>query len=258
MEAVTSGVGSGVAQVSATRTEATRLSDAVARAFEAWIAQSGLAEGDRLPTEKALCERFGVSRAVVREVIARLKADGVVSTRQGAGAFVAALPGHTSFRFDSREADTAQPNAMRELFELRYMIETGAAELAACRRDARDVARLADVLGCMDDALRSGRDGAAEDDAFHVAVAAASRNAQLERFQAYMGRQLSETRVPTWSSEGHATGRAAQAQCEHWRLFEAIRAGDPVAARAAAAAHLISAVRRLGLPPLPWAAAALE
>ena len=69
-----------------------RLSEEVSVELQQRVARGELKPGDRLPTEKALGEAFGVSRAVVREAIARLKADGLIETRQGSGAFVVEAP----------------------------------------------------------------------------------------------------------------------------------------------------------------------
>ncbi len=226
----------------------------MARQLEEWISHERLAPGAQLPTEKVLCERFGVSRAVIREAISRLKADGCVRTRQGSGAYVAALPGQGSFRLvgDPSGADGSLPREVSDVFELRYLIETGSAALAAMRRNAEDLERMRQALERMNEALESGGDAVADDDAFHVAVAAATRNPQVERFQGFMARHLSESRAPTWSTSGHFKGWAEQAQEEHQRIFDAIAAGDPLAAREAAAAHLIRAARRLGLDPQSW------
>lgn len=241
---------------------APRLSDVVARQLEAWISEQGLQSGALLPTEKVLCERFGVSRAVIREAISRLKADGCVTTRQGSGAYVAALPGQQSFRLVRASSDAhASPSTeisdreVSDIFELRYLVETGAAELAAQRRSGGDLERMGAALQRMAAALVSGGDAVSDDDAFHVAVAAATHNPQIERFQVFMGQQFSDSRAPTWSAEGHHIGRARDAQAEHERIFEAIVAGDAVAARAAAAAHLVGAARRLGLDAQRWGAA---
>lgn len=236
-----------------------RLSDTLARQIEDWIRDQGMVPGAQLPTEKLLCERFGVSRAVVREAISRLKAEGCVETRQGLGAFVAARPGQGSFRL-LREAE-ATPDEFAEVFEMRCLVETGAAELAARRRSQTDLERLAAALAQMERALAGDVDGASADDAFHVAIATATGNGQLARFLAFMGRQFSESRQPTWDASGLRSGRAAEAQAEHRRIFEAIRAQDGEAAREAARAHLVSAARRLGVVsleqafPLPMASA---
>jgi GntR family transcriptional repressor for pyruvate dehydrogenase complex len=221
-----------------------RLSDTVSREIEAWIGELGLVPGTQLPTEKLLCERFGVSRAVVREAISRLKAEGCVETRQGLGAFVAAAPGESSFRL-VRESAPAQED-VADTFELRAMVESGAAELAAQRRTPESLSRIAAAVDEMERALQAGEGGAAADDAFHVAIAAASGNRQLARFLIYMGRQFSESRLPTWSEEGHLAGRAASAQAEHRRIFAAIQLGDARAAGEAARVHLEAAACRLG------------
>ncbi|HRP98647.1 MAG TPA: FadR/GntR family transcriptional regulator [Rhodocyclaceae bacterium] len=237
-----------------------RLSEAVARQLEQWISDERLEPGTQLPTEKVLCERFGVSRAVIREAISRLKADGCVRTRQGSGAYVAARPGQASFRLlrDGTGGAEVLPREVSDVFELRYLIETGAAELAALRRGEGDLERMRVALERMREALVEGTDALAEDDAFHVAVAAATHNPQLERFQVFMGQQLSESRAPTWSAAGHLAGWARQAQQEHEHIFAAIAAGDAAGARAAAAAHLVRAASRLGLDPLRWAAADIQ
>lgn len=231
-----------------------RLSDEVAGQLERWIADQQLASGAQLPTEKLLCERFGVSRAVIREAISRLKADGCVTTRQGSGAYVAARPGHASFRLvrESPQSQAIRWDEVSDIFELRYLVETGAAERAALRRTAADLERMRGMLDRMQDALVAEIDAVGDDDAFHIAIAAATHNPQIERFQAFMGGQFSDSRAPTWSGDGHRSGRARQAQSEHSRIFEAIAAGDAEAARSAAEAHLVGAARRLGLDSLRW------
>lgn len=241
---------------------APRLSDVVARQLEGWISEQGLQSGAQLPTEKVLCERFGVSRAVIREAISRLKADGCVMTRQGSGAYVAARPGQGSFRLVRASSDAhAAPSTeisdreALDIFELRFLVETGAAELAAQRRSRDDLERMGAALQRMAEALKLGADAVSDDDAFHVAVAGATQNPQIERFQVFMGRQFSDSRAPTWSAEGHRIGRARDAQAEHERIFDTIVAGDALAARAAAAAHLLGAAQRLGLDARRWGAA---
>jgi len=230
------------------------LSDEIASRLEKWIVEQGLGPGAQLPTEKVLCARFGVSRAVIREAISRLKAEGCVRTRQGSGAYVAALPGAGSFRLVRPAVGVAEdlPRELSDVFELRYLMETGVAELAAVRHTPDDLKRMRIALDRMHAALDTMGDAVADDDAFHVAVAAATHNPQLERFQAFMGRQLSDSRAPTWNVAGHQAGRARQAQDEHEQIFAAIVSGDASAARKAAGDHLVRAANRLGLDPLRW------
>lgn len=231
-----------------------RLAEVVATELEAWLRAGGQEAGAQLPSEKALAERFGVSRPVIREAVSRLKADGWVETRQGAGAFVAAQPGRGSFRLIQGGAGLA--DSLANIFELRHLVETGAAELAARRRGPADLSRMETALDRMEAALADPGGipvlGARSDDEFHVAIAAATGNPLIRRFVAFMGQQFSDSRLPTWDRAGRASGRALAAQVEHRRLFEAIRAADGVAARVAAEAHLAAAARRLGLDTTDW------
>ena len=225
-----------------------RLADTLSRSLQGWVREGRLAEGDRLPTEKQLCERFGVSRAVVREAIARLQADGYVETRQGLGAFVAAGAGVSRFRIDRTE-DSVDGEGLREVFELRRLMESGIAELAAARRTEADLSRLRALLEQMAVALAEGRQASDLDDAFHRAIAVATRNPLVARVMEFMGAQVQDSRVPTWDAQGHAGGLAAAAHREHEAMYRAIAAGEPAAARRAAARHLQAAAERLGLEP---------
>src|SRR5574338_777250 len=121
-----------------------RLSDVVAADLEAWLRDGAWVAGAQLPSEKVLAERFGVSRAVIREAISRLKADGWVETRQGAGAFVAPQPGRGTFRLVPGGASAA--DTLADVFELRHPVEPGAAELAARRRKEADLAAMETAL----------------------------------------------------------------------------------------------------------------
>ncbi len=224
-----------------------RLADTLSLSLQDWVRQGRLAPGDQLPTEKQLCDRFGVSRAVVREAIARLKADGYVETRQGLGAFVAPNAGRSHFRI-AEPGGTRGEVDLKQVFELRQVMEAGIAEMAASRRTREDLTAMRAPLERMERALRSGAQASEDDDAFHRAIAAATHNPLVERFMEFMGAQVQGSRVPTWDEAGHALGRAAAAQAEHIAMFEAIAAGDAVAARQAATEHLRAAADRLGLP----------
>jgi GntR family transcriptional repressor for pyruvate dehydrogenase complex len=217
------------------------LSEEVFLALEERIRAAEFRPGDRLPTEKQLSALFGVSRAVVREAVARLRADGYVETRQGAGAYVCGQPGKASFRLPAAVPDG--PGDGAQIFELRLLVEAGAAELGAQRRTAADLRRLRTELKAMAAALKAGTDGAAADDAFHRAIAAATHNPYVGRLVEFLGRQFSGTRRPTWAE----ADRAAAAQQEHEGIFAAIAAGDAAAARAASEAHLRNTAQRLGI-----------
>ena len=104
----------------------------VARRISGQILDGRLKPGDRLPTEQELAAIFDVSRNVVREAIARLRAEGIVRSRQGAGVFVVEMRAQPSLRLDAEELQGRQEIQM--LFELRGVLEIAAAGFAAERR----------------------------------------------------------------------------------------------------------------------------
>ncbi len=89
------------------------LSEEVFLALEGRIRAAEFRPGGRLPTEKQLSALFGVSRAVVREAVARLRADGYVETRQGAGAYVCGQPGKASFRLPAERLHEAAARVVK-------------------------------------------------------------------------------------------------------------------------------------------------
>ncbi len=224
---------------------APRLSEEVALALDGKIARGELLPGDQLPAETALAETFGVSRAVVREAVARLKADGRVESRQGSGAFVARVPKSLNFRF--WQGDGPALVELRDIFELRAMIETSVAELAARRRIPEDVTAMQRHLQRMDKALQAGSDGAEADDDFHLAIAAATHNSYVHRLVEFMGRRFSDSRQLAWTLPGSKGALPKEAQAEHRAMFEAIAVGHPMRARQCAHRHLRAAAARLGI-----------
>jgi DNA-binding FadR family transcriptional regulator len=221
-----------------------RLSARVADAIRREIVRGGLKPGDRLPTEQKLADALGVSRNAVREGLAELRQAGIVTSRQGVGAFVADPQTRPTLELDP--AVLAKPRDYRSLFELRRILEVGAAGLAASNRTEEDLALMAEAFEGMKRAGIWSEDGLDQDIAFHRALAGASRNGFLLLFVAFVDDLLKDSiRIAR-----ELTPRAdlqAVTVAEHAAILDAVAAGDPAAARAATSAHLESAERRLGL-----------
>lgn len=221
-----------------------RLSEEVYGDLQRRIARGGLKPGDRLPTEKALGDSFGVSRAVVREAIARLKADGLIESRQGSGAFVVEAPKTINLRL--WQGDGPELRELRDIFELRAMVEGAVAELAARRHDRNDLRVMTEHLQAMDDAMAGDSDGTEADDNFHIAMAKATHNAYVSHLVEFLGRHFSDSRKLSWQgTRGKLYPR--EAQREHRALFEAISSGDAEAARLRALDHLRGTAGRFGI-----------
>jgi len=222
-----------------------RLSEEVGGDLQRRIARGELKPGDRLPTEKALGEAFGVSRAVVREAIARLKADGLIETRQGSGAFVVDAPKAINLRF--WKGVGSEMDELRDIFELRAMVEGAVAELAAQRRNKRDLNAMSRHLREMDEAMAGGHDGTEADDNFHIAMARATHNSYVSRLVEFLGRHFSDSRKLSWHGTRRELAHPQEAQREHRALFEAIARGDAEAARRCALDHLRGTAGRFGI-----------
>ena len=216
--------------------------------------------GEKLPTEKALAESFGVSRPILREALARLKADGRVESRQGAGAVVAernkisafriadvraaAVTGNTTAQGTHANANAADLSE-REMLELRQIVESGAAELAAARRTPSQLAAIAAAVDAMDRAVAARADGSDADDAYHNAIARATGNTQLAKFVAFLGAQFSASRKVTWDQAGYGVGITELGQIDHHAILDAIVAGNTALAKALAHAHVQRAIDRV-------------
>jgi GntR family transcriptional regulator, transcriptional repressor for pyruvate dehydrogenase complex len=179
------------------------------------ITSGKIPPGSRLPTEQELIAATGVSRTVVREAVAALRANGLVVTRQGVGAFVPENA-RRPLRID---VDPLSP------LELRTGIEIEAAGLAADRGSASQIRRIVECFDSVGAALKRGEDAIAQDFALHCSIADATGNPQFRRFLEHLGRVI----IPRQTIRG-GPGIAKRAysetfQREHRAIVQAIRNG---------------------------------
>lgn len=202
------------------------------------------AEGEKLPTEAAIMETFGVSRTVVREAISRLQAAGLVETRHGVGTFVLANLENNTFRITPDQLGTLRD--VIDLLEFRISVETEAAALAAMRRtdDNLQACRLA--LTAFSDTIEAGRDAVAADFQFHLEVARATHNHHFTDLISSLGAGV----IPRGrlnNPQPIAQERLAylrRVNLEHESIYTAIEAQDADAARAAMRTHLVNSRER--------------
>lgn len=220
------------------------LPDEVATAVARRIHSGHSAAGALLPSERELGDEFGVSRAVIREALAQLKSEGLVTARQGKGAFVAALPQRQSFRI--REVVLDEKAAQGHILELLIAVEVAATRLAAARRTAEELKHMRHALAGMERAIAAGRLGDAEDYAFHRAIVDATRNPHFQALSDYLeGSVRRLIRQARSNTAKNLSGLMRDVQCEHEAIYAAIADRDPAAAAAAAERHLRNAARRL-------------
>ncbi|SPB16175.1 GntR family transcriptional regulator [Caballeronia novacaledonica] len=219
------------------------LSDSVAQQLQKLIEKGSFAAAGKLPTEAVLAQEFGVSRTVIREAISRLKNEGMVEPRQGSGVFIVERAGIRPLRIDYAQA--VEPGAVVQILALRRAIEAEVASEAALRRTDKQLAAIEDALARIDEAVREGRDGVAEDVAFHREIANATGNPYFLKTLTFLNQYLEAGTLVTRGNEALREDFMRQVREEHAAIVEAIRSHDSAAARDAAQTHLINAARRL-------------
>jgi len=200
------------------------------------IVSGKLPPGSRLPTEQEMIAATGVSRTVIREAVAALRADGLVVTRQGVGAFVAENV-RRPFRVDFDESSSLAE--VLNVMELRAGVEIESAGLAAERATSDQVRKISDRLAAVQTAINRGETAVNEDFAFHCEIADATGNPQFRRFLEYLGRFIIP-RQTVWGQTTPVLGKSHLAlfQREHEQILAAIRAHNVKQARTAMQHHL--------------------
>jgi GntR family transcriptional regulator, transcriptional repressor for pyruvate dehydrogenase complex len=196
-----------------------------------------LRPGDRMPTEKELAARLGTSRTVVRDAVKILSATGRVSAQKGRGLYVADNESMLGARQWGGFFVPTNLDHIFMLFEFRRVQETQASKLAAKRARPSELRVIEDAVQTCRHGYTSGDNAEFDqgDDAFHLGVAAASRNFFL--VSAVREARMLQRRASVIGLRGLG-GHAAAAVGEHEAIYRAIRDGDPEAAAQATSVHL--------------------
>lgn len=214
-----------------------RTSDLV-RMLSEDIRSGRIKPGEKLPTEQEIVRLTGVSRTVVREAVAALRAEGLVMTRQGVGAFVTAAPGQGMFRIASEE--TTSIERVLQILELRIGLEVEAAGIAAQRATPEAIAAIEENHREFIEGAKRGELTIGADYTFHKSICEATGNAFFPRILSSLGqivipRQSMASAIPTLDER---TAYLTMIGGEHGAILDAIRRKDEPAARAAMRFHL--------------------
>ena len=186
--------------------------------------------GETLPGEIEFAQSLGVSRSAYREAVRILIAKGLVESRTRTGTRVSPRdrwnlldPDVLAWSFETEPSK----DFVRDLFELRMIVEPAAAELAAERRDDADVKLMHEAIEGMRRHGLGNAEGQAADQRFHTAILAAARNAPLVTLSSSIAAAVSWTTI----FKQRKAGLPRDPLPDHEKLYEAIVAGDPEAAR---------------------------
>jgi GntR family transcriptional repressor for pyruvate dehydrogenase complex len=220
-----------------------RLYEQVLDRLRAYAVEHRLSAGDRLPPERELAQRLGVSRASVKQAVVVLEVQGLVETRHGGGTYL------TGDSLDAEPVDRLVERRRRlpDVLEAREALETKLAELAAERRTEEDLQAMRTALADMESDILTGGHGVEGDRRFHAAVTAAGHSTLLAEFMHNISEAVAESRNESLRQPGRPTRSLDQ----HMRILEAVQAGDPEAAAAAMRRHVrtVAKVRLLEWNP---------
>jgi GntR family transcriptional repressor for pyruvate dehydrogenase complex len=197
------------------------------------IAEGRIKPGDRLPPERELAELFQASRNSVRDAIRVLEQMGLIESRQGNGTYVRTLSAD----------ELTEPLAlcllqsrtqMKELWEVRRIVEPALAESAAAHITEEELVELELILEMQQRKVQAGFIALEEDAAFHYGIAEAARNGVMMRVMDTLVDLLRQSRERSLQQRD----RPAFSHAGHVRILSALRRRDPAAARAEMLQHL--------------------
>lgn len=223
-----------------------KIYEEVSEALVEMIQTRQLNPGDKLDSVQQLAENFQVGRSAVREALSALRAMGLIEMRQGEGTFVKEfdstilnLPIHTSILMKKGD--------LKNLLEVRKILEVGAVEIAAERRTAENLAEIKKALLNMLNAEGDEDLGDQADLDFHIAIAKAANNQLLinlmNHISEIMVSTMKETRKLWLYSTKSSWERLNQ---DHQNIYDAIESGDKEIAKQLMYNHLNNVEKVLG------------
>ncbi len=218
-----------------------RLSDRIAQRIEDMIVDGTLEPGGRLPAERQLAERLGVSRPSLREAIQMLASRGLLHTRQGGGSYVSRELSN-SVTDPLLEVLKKHPESRFDVLEARHALDGQAAYYAALRATKGDHRRIRQAFDTMIRLHHEGDDPMAEaraDAAFHLSITEASHNVVLLHLTRGLFTVLENT-IEHNLDKLYTIPRVFEPLSQqHENLMHAVIDGEPDAARQAAQDHMV-------------------
>ncbi|TDQ46572.1 FadR/GntR family transcriptional regulator [Actinorugispora endophytica] len=199
------------------------------------IAEGELRAGQRLPTERDFAAQLGISRSSIREAIRALTILGVLEIRHGAGVYVTSLRPDDLLETFGVVAEISRGQTLVELLQVRRALESAATAAAAARITDAELAEVRRHLerigegGSVEEMVAADRD-------FHQAIVRAAGNETMAAIVDGLSSMTFRARV--WRGH-HSSGAVSRLHQEHERIYQALAARDPEAARSTAATHVL-------------------
>lgn len=197
------------------------------------INYKNLEPGDKLPSERMLSEKFGVSRSNVREAIQKLEFYGLLKSKPQSGTFVADI-GQVALNGMIDDIIRLEDPEFKDLVETRILLELKTCRLAALRRTDEDLKQMEEAIQAYEKKVMNGEDAVQEDLLFHLAIAEASGNRTMNNFMLIITPKIINNFEKYHVCDKDRAFRGIQ---EHKDIYEAIKAQDPTLAKQKMKAH---------------------
>lgn len=226
------------------------LPQSVAREIQAMIQSGVLKAGEKIPSQREFSQKFGISRASLREALLTLETLGLLKTEAGRGTFVTApsqaAAGLTGHMAPWRYSDSY---SVFDVFQTRILLEGEIARLSAGRLTQLQLERMESATRTMEDcwAAQDLVANVGADLEFHAIIVSACANSMLRALYQSVRDQLTETQaqpIPITDPE-----RMRQSIAEHRRIIAALRANDGAGAKREMEGHIRNTARCAGLEP---------
>jgi GntR family transcriptional repressor for pyruvate dehydrogenase complex len=217
------------------------LADVVFERMHRAIKSGAYQPDERLPTEHDLAAEFEVSRPIIREALRRLREQGLVYSRRGAGSFVRALGMKEPLGFGQLENVADLLNC----YEFRLTLEPAAAAAAAARHTPESLAAIRHALELMRDATNRQSHREDADFQFHLAIAIAAKNSYFSTAMEALKDHIAVGMKFHGASVKRETAGLTRVFAEHEAIADAITAGDGAKARQLMLDHLTGSRERL-------------
>ena len=210
-----------------------RLHEDIVQQFLSLIRGGSLQHGDRLPSERVLADQFKVSRSSVREALRSLELQGLVVSRRGSGTFINTDDLNSVVALIASSLSSGA-DTLRDIFEMRHLLEPQIAFLAAQRVNPQELLQMEEILEEQGRQIARGETGVNADTDFHFALAVATHNSAMVKVVSAVEDILRRSRDQSLQEPG----RPQRSLASHRRILEMITRGEAEAARPAMEHHL--------------------
>lgn len=212
------------------------ISQAIAHHLEQLILDGTLMPEQKIPSERQLSEKLGVSRSIIREALHELQGRGIIETRHGKGSFVCSMVAEPEQESTLMQLFFGHSRTLYDLFEVRQQLEGQAAFLAAQRANEKDQYLITKAFNAMEqaDPLKN----AELDHAFHRAIAEAAHNPVLIHILTSLKQLMLHSVQASVLNLSHRKEFKQQIDKHHRQIFHAVISRQGEWAQKAAMAHV--------------------